>query len=138
GHLRSSGRARSARAIATERRARSSRHREVRDAPVLHRRHVRRPCPPPQWPEDRPMIVSDATMRALHASLTGLNLRRQAAEDNIANIETPGYQASVVAFEDSLRTAIDRDDPASMTPTVTRSLAPTRPNGNNVQIDQEL
>lgn len=84
------------------------------------------------------MMVSDATMRALHASLTGLNLRRQAAEDNIANIETPGYQASVVAFEDSLRTAIDRDDPASMTPTVTRSLAPTRPNGNNVQIDQEL
>lgn len=84
------------------------------------------------------MRITDPTMTALHASMHGLNLRRQAAEDNIANIETPGYLANRVTFEDSLRTAIDRGNPASMSPTVTRSLAPTRMNGNNVAIDEEL
>lgn len=84
------------------------------------------------------MIVSDATMRALHASLTGLNLRRQAAEDNIANVETAGYTAKRVDFEDSLRTAIGRGTPGDVDLTVTRSLAPTRMNGNNVAIDEEL
>lgn len=84
------------------------------------------------------MIVSDATMRALHASLTGLNARRQAAEDNIANIETPGYLAKKVDFEGSLRQAIDRGEPADYSVDVTRSLAPTRMNGNNVAIDEEI
>jgi flagellar basal-body rod protein FlgB len=84
------------------------------------------------------MIVGDATTRALHAALGGLNARRQAAEDNIANVETAGYQAKVVDFEDSLRTAIDRGEPGETDTTVTRSLAPTRMNGNNVAVDEEL
>ncbi|MGY6499380.1 MAG: flagellar basal body rod protein FlgB [Acidimicrobiales bacterium] len=82
--------------------------------------------------------ISDPTMRALHASVHGLNLRRQAAEDNIANIETPGYLANRVSFEGSLRNAIERGNPLDMKPTVTRSLAPTRMNGNNVAIDEEM
>lgn len=84
------------------------------------------------------MRISDSTMQALHTSLHGLNLRRQAAEDNIANVETPGYLANRVDFEDSLRTAIGRGNPTAMTPTVSRSLAPTRLNGNNVAIDEEI
>ena len=84
------------------------------------------------------MIVSDPTMRALHAALTGLNPRRQAAEDNIANVETAGYPAKRVDFEDSLRTAISRGEPGSVDISVSRSLAPTRMNGNNVAIDEEM
>ena len=84
------------------------------------------------------MQINDSTMMALQASMRGLNVRRQAAEDNIANVETPGYLANRVDFEDSLRTAIDRGNPSSMTPTVTRSTAPTGMNGNNVAIDQEI
>ena len=84
------------------------------------------------------MRISDATIQALHASLHGLAMRRQAAEDNIANIETPGYLANRVDFEDSLRTAIDRGDPTAMRASISRSLAPTRMNGNNVSIDQEI
>ncbi|QGG94640.1 flagellar basal body rod protein FlgB [Actinomarinicola tropica] len=84
------------------------------------------------------MIVSDATMRALHTALTGLNARRQAAEDNIANVETAGYTAKKVDFEDSLRTAIERGEPRAVDISVTRSLAPTRMNGNNVAIDEEM
>jgi flagellar basal-body rod protein FlgB len=84
------------------------------------------------------MRISDATMQALHASLHGLALRRQAAEDNIANVETPGFLANRVSFEDSLRTAIDRGEPTSMRPSISRSTAPTRLNGNNVAIDEEI
>lgn len=84
------------------------------------------------------MIIGDATTRALHSALHGLNARRQAAEDNIANVETAGYHAKVVDFEDSLRAAIDRGQPGEMDTTVTRSLAPTRMNGNNVAVDEEM
>ncbi|MFP3906756.1 MAG: flagellar basal body rod protein FlgB [Acidimicrobiales bacterium] len=84
------------------------------------------------------MQIGDPTFQALQASLQGLSLRRQAAEDNIANVETPGYLANRVDFEDSLRTAIDRGDPAAMDPTIARSTAPTRVNGNNVALDQEV
>lgn len=84
------------------------------------------------------MIVGDATTRTLQAALTGLNARRKAAEDNIANVETPGYHAKVVDFEDSLRAAIGRGTPGEMTTTVSRSLAPTRMNGNNVAVDEEI
>lgn len=84
------------------------------------------------------MRIGDPTFLALQASLHGLGLRRQAAEDNIANVETPGFRANRVNFEDSLRAAIDRGDPASATSTVARSTAPTRMNGNNVAIDQEI
>lgn len=84
------------------------------------------------------MQINDSTMMALQASMRGLNLRRQAAEDNIANVETAGYLANKVAFEDSLRNAIDDGNPMSMNPTVTRSMAPTRMNGNNVAIDEEI
>ncbi len=84
------------------------------------------------------MRIGDSTFDALQASLQGLGMRRQAAEDNIANVETPGFRANRVNFEDSLRSAIDRGEPLTATPTVARSVAPTRMNGNNVAIDQEI
>ncbi|HSL58082.1 MAG TPA: hypothetical protein VK866_09600 [Acidimicrobiales bacterium] len=85
------------------------------------------------------MMISDVTMEALHASMRGLALRRQAAEDNIANVETPGFHANRVSFEAALREALaDGESPHSITPTTERSLAPTRLNGNNVNIDEEL
>lgn len=84
------------------------------------------------------MILSDVTMQSLQASLAGLNLRRQVAEDNIANIETPNYKAKKVDFEASLRSAIGEADPSQMMPTVSTSVAPGRLNGNNVSVDLEM
>jgi flagellar basal-body rod protein FlgB len=84
------------------------------------------------------MQIGDPTFQALHASLNGLSLRRQAAEDNIANVETPGFLAKKVDFEDSLRTAIRDGNPGAMGATTRTSLAPTRLNGNNVAIDEEI
>jgi flagellar basal-body rod protein FlgB len=83
-------------------------------------------------------MIGDTTIDALRVGLNGLNLRRQATEDAVANMETPGYTANRVDFEDQLASAIDSGDPSSVTPTITKSTAPALPNGNNVQVDQEL
>jgi flagellar basal-body rod protein FlgB len=77
-------------------------------------------------------------MSALHYALSGLSLRQRTIADNTANIETPGFLAGKVTFEDTLRSSIaDGSDPFSVSPTTTRSLEPTRTNGNNVNLDEE-
>ncbi len=83
-------------------------------------------------------MISDVTTRTLQASLWGLDARRRAAEDNVANVETPGFRASVVSFEDSLRDAIERGEPTDVSIARQASSAPTRLNGNNVNIGDEL
>ncbi|MDJ0767454.1 MAG: flagellar basal body protein [Ilumatobacter sp.] len=82
--------------------------------------------------------ISDLASSALRAALDGLDRRQQAIAANIANLETPGYLAEEVRFEDSLRAAIAAGDPAQSSVTVDRSLAPTRLNGSNVNIDMEV
>ncbi len=82
--------------------------------------------------------ISDTTTGALHRALDGLDQRQQAIASNIANLETPGYQAREVSFEESLRAAISEGRPADAGISVDRSVAPTRLNGNNVNIDIEL
>lgn len=84
------------------------------------------------------MFVSDITTRSLQASLWGLDARRRAAEDNIANVETPGFIASFIEFEDSLERAIRSGDPTSTRIEHRLSTAPTRLNGNNVRLADEL
>jgi flagellar basal-body rod protein FlgB len=82
--------------------------------------------------------ISDNTTAALQASLQGLDSRAAAIKNNIANVETPGYQSQVVSFEDSLRSAIADGDPDAATSSLSFSSAPTRLNGNNVSIDNEM
>ncbi len=81
-------------------------------------------------------MISDVTMQALHATLTGLSTRQRALADDIANINTPGYRAHRVMFEDSLRDALTSGGSPNVEPTVLRSLEPTQENGNNVNVDQ--
>lgn len=83
-------------------------------------------------------MISDLTTRTLQASLWGLDARRRATEDNVANVETPGFRASAVDFESSLRSAIAQGDPSRVSIRNTTSNAPTRLNGNNVNIGDEL
>jgi flagellar basal-body rod protein FlgB len=83
-------------------------------------------------------VIADLTSRTLQASLRGLDARRRAAEDNIANVETPGFTASTVSFEDALRTAVGRGEPLTASANVERSPAAARLNGNNVDIGGEL
>jgi len=83
-------------------------------------------------------VIGDLTLDTIRAGLNGLNERRAAGEDAIANMETPGYTARRVNFEDSLASAIDSGRPADMRTSVSATTDPALPNGNNVQADQEL
>lgn len=82
--------------------------------------------------------ISDATSVTLRQALDGLQRRQEAIAANVANLETPDYLAREVDFEESLRTAIDTGNPSSFAVTEQRSLAATRLNGNNVNIDNEI
>lgn len=76
-------------------------------------------------------------MRAIQASLDGLAARQRLTAENIANAEVPGYLASRVDFESSLREAIDSGDFSDLSHATTTSLGPTGLNGNNVNLDEE-
>jgi len=83
--------------------------------------------------------VQDLALGALHGALRGLSARQRAMADNVANVETPRFLASEVDFEDSLREALAGGDPlGGLEVSSRRSLAPTRPNGNNVSLDEEV
>jgi len=73
---------------------------------------------------------------ALNSALDGLALRQRSIAENVANIQTPGYHAKRVEFEDALAHAVSTGSGAA-TGTVARSLEPTREDGNNVNLDEE-
>jgi flagellar basal-body rod protein FlgB len=83
-------------------------------------------------------VFGDVSTASLKVAAAGLNARQTAIADNIANIETPGYQARKVKFEEALSSAVKNGrSPASVTPSVQNSLEPTRLNGSNVNLDEE-
>lgn len=95
------------------------------------------------------MMIGDSTSAALQVALRGLDARRAAHEANIANVETPGYQARSVDFESQLQRAMERGGVAGsantggVSPTdavheVSVSRAAGRANGNNVNISREM
>jgi flagellar basal-body rod protein FlgB len=84
------------------------------------------------------VIITDSTMTALHASLTGLQQRQRVTADNIANVQTPGFLAGRVDFESALQNEITSGEtPVVGRSSVNRSLDPTRTDGNNVNLDTE-
>lgn len=83
-------------------------------------------------------MLHDVTGNYLKAALQGLSLQRQASTDNLANMETPGYQAKRVDFESALRRAFERGTNARLDVETSVSTAPTAQNGNNVAVDDEL
>jgi len=101
-------------------------------------------------------ILGGDTTVALKRALDGLALRQQVISRNIANVDTPGYKASTVSFEQQLQHAL-RDDGRGLTPTRTspghlaapapepasprvtqRTNLTMRRDGNNVDIEREM
>ena len=86
----------------------------------------------------------DVTSASLHSAMRGLSARRDAVANNIANVETGGYLAQRVDFEGTLDAALDsarRGDRGAVNgvaPEASTSLAATRLNGNNVNLDDEI
>lgn len=73
---------------------------------------------------------------AINSALDGLAARQRAIAENVANIQTPGYHAKKVQFEDALARAVSAGTGAASA-TTARSLEPTRMDGNNVNLDEE-
>ena len=82
-------------------------------------------------------MLNDFASLTFRTALTGLATRQRVTADNIANIETPGFLAGRVTFEDSLSSAVADGKPTQGGPSIARSLEPTRLNGNNVNLDHE-
>ena len=81
-------------------------------------------------------MIESVTSAALSSALDGLALRQRTIANNIANVNTPGYQAQRVSFEDALAQSVQNGDGRAAASTA-RSLEPTRLDGNNVNLDTE-
>jgi len=99
-------------------------------------------------------LFADNATRAAQAALDGLSLRQQAISRNIANVDTPGYQAQTVNFEDTLKGMLNNGNTLPlMTTHTSHQSSPTQVAGftlsnrlggsfradqNNVDIDVEM
>lgn len=100
-------------------------------------------------------LFSDVTMMALEKALDAASQRQRVAAHNIANLNTPGFKRSYVAFEEELAQALGQRDrlglrrvdqrhfgPArnlqEVMPTIKKDQATSmRADGNNVDVDLE-
>ena len=99
-------------------------------------------------------LFSDDAFKSAKLSLDGLALRQQVISRNIANVDTPGYKAQDVSFEQTVRQVLQKTVEAGLTTTnvnhiqadgsTTGFISQQRPGGtdradaNNVDIDNEL
>lgn len=81
------------------------------------------------------MLFDSKSLGVLRGSLNGLALQQRAILHNLANLETPGYKAKNVAFEDTLKGAGGRYDLKAHI--LTDDATSIRPDGNNVDADAE-
>jgi flagellar basal-body rod protein FlgB len=99
-------------------------------------------------------ILSSPYVSVLEQALAASSLRQKVISNNIANVNTPGFKKSEVAFEDVLQEALD-DTGLPLTQTNERHLpvrqvsmvtprenmvgnTSLRTDGNNVDIDVEM
>jgi len=82
-------------------------------------------------------VFDSVTSAVMKGALDALSLRQRVIADNIANVNTPGFRAGRVQFEDELAKAVRTGRAEPVQPTVSRSLEPTRLDGNNVNLDTE-
>jgi flagellar basal-body rod protein FlgB len=81
-------------------------------------------------------VFTSITLTALTSAMDGLAARQRAIANNIANVNTVGYLAQRVSFEDELAASVNQGS-GVVAPKTQRSLEPTQLNGNNVNIDTE-
>ena len=93
-------------------------------------------------------ISDSALVAALRRQMTMASARQVATTGNLANIDTPGYKAKDVTFDQALgqkmlplnstyKTHIGAAGTAASSMTEVQGL-PERRDGNNVQVDREL
>lgn len=87
------------------------------------------------------MELFDNVQLGLERALQGAAMRQAAIAENLANVNTPGYQRKDVNFADALRQAFAtgrRDAIEQVTPQATvDASAPVRADGSTVDVDAE-
>jgi flagellar basal-body rod protein FlgB len=86
-------------------------------------------------------LFNDPTMQGMEYALNSLSLRQQVLSDNIANAQTPGYQAQDVSFEGQLANILDGGSAATPTATGDVIESPdltTRQDGNSVGMESQM
>jgi flagellar basal-body rod protein FlgB len=85
------------------------------------------------------MGLADTTMKVMHHAMQGLTERGEVRAHNIANAETPGYQARDVPFEAELRRALRSGDldRQIQRPVTLRNTLPDV-HGNTVELENEM
>jgi flagellar basal-body rod protein FlgB len=102
-------------------------------------------------------IINDSAIRAARFALDGLALQQELIGNNLANVDTPGYQAQTVDFQTTLKRALNGSDHepvrmsltnaghlqaevrSSQSPqTLLRTGGSRRADGNNVDVEVEM
>ena len=107
-----------------------------------------RRCPHSQassGPTDSPMsIIADPTNTLLTEMIRATALRHRILATNLANVETPGYQAQEMTFSSALAEAGESNAQASNRPLPVQTLvgvdaqATPRRDGNTVDLDRQM
>ncbi|MGN6187926.1 MAG: flagellar basal body rod protein FlgB [Conexibacter sp.] len=85
------------------------------------------------------MSLFDTTQLSLEAAMRGSSLRQTLLTDNLANVNTPGYQRKDLDFHAQLASAMQTGqslDALSFSPTTDASRV-VRPDGSGIDPDQE-
>ena len=100
-------------------------------------------------------MLFDNTLKVLHSGLNARMERQAVVSSNVANVDTPGYKARTLHFEESLKKATGRSSEAKLAvtdgshysfagaqgsaSTMTEvSDTPGRTDGNNVDLEREM
>ena len=86
------------------------------------------------------MQLFDTAHIALERALQGASMRHAALSENIANVNTPGYQRRDVDFQSALQAAMPAGKEAIASVPFATSVdgaAPVRADGNSVDMDTE-
>ena len=83
------------------------------------------------------MSLLDTTQQALESAMSGSALRNTLLTNNLANVDTPGYQPEDVNFQSTLQSAIQSGSPiAQVTFQPFTSQQAVGPDGNGVSPEQ--
>ena len=88
------------------------------------------------------MAVTPSQFDLLSKMVDVTALRHKVIAQNVANVNTPGYQRLNVSFDETLAARMDREgnrDIVDLQPQIVEDLeSPERIDGNNVDIDREM
>jgi flagellar basal-body rod protein FlgB len=84
------------------------------------------------------MSLLDTTQQALESAMSGSMLRQTLLTNNLANVDTPGYQPEDVNFQSTLQAAIQSGQPLDQVTYQSYSVAQSvGPDGNGVSPEQQ-